>query len=180
MATMLQDLIRRRLAEEGWPISRLTKVGGIPKATAYRLLNTELKRMPTDDTVAGLEKALGINATIVRITAAQDLGVEMHIYEEALADPDLQVVIASLLELPREARRAFAEMIYRYRNDLVRGRPISLDDAISIEVPADKAPPRGTESVIAMLERRPRKSQPADGPGETEKVARKRTPRGKS
>lgn len=179
MATMLQTLIRNRLDNKGWPVSRLIDLGGIKKSTAYRLLNTPLKRMPEDETIAGLAKALEMHEGVIRLTAAQDLGIELHFYEEALADPDLRLVMLSMLELPPDARRYFAEMIDKYRHELVHGRAITFGaDGPKVTIEEGTLPPGETHAVVMSIEPRTA-AQPASEVRADKKVARKRAPRRK-
>lgn len=112
----LQDLIQRRLHEQGWSYGDVARRGGLPRSTVYTLAITRnLARPPRPATLDGLARGLDLPVSAVRAAAAESTG--LHYYDEAPAgappagDRERELLIASIDELTPEDRRHVAALV---------------------------------------------------------------------
>ncbi|MFE2965881.1 helix-turn-helix domain-containing protein [Streptomyces sp. NPDC059340] len=117
MANALQQIIRDRLDREGWSYGEVARRGGIPRSTVHHLATAErVVRMPQPSTLEGLSKGLGLSLDTVRRAAAEACGI--HVYaadappaEGAPADPEVDLLIASVQQLSADDRRHVAALV---------------------------------------------------------------------
>lgn len=109
MANALQQLIRDRLDRKGWSYGDVARRGGIPRSTVHHLATTDrVVRMPQSATLEGLSKGLELPLDTVRRAAAEACGI--HVYGTP-ADPEVDVLIASLQKLSPDDRRHVAALV---------------------------------------------------------------------
>lgn len=104
----LQSLIQQRLDERGWTLLEVSRRGGLPKQTLYRLMQQPIKRVPNEATISKLSRGLELPRPLVADAAAESAGI--RIYTEVAQDSDTQVVIATMERLSPERRRAIRKM----------------------------------------------------------------------
>lgn len=118
MSNALQQLMRERLDRQGWSYGEAARRGGIPRSTVHHLATTErLVRMPQPATLEGLSRALDLPLDAIRRAAAEACGI--HLYASpppaaeptASADPEVDVLIASLQKLSMDDRRHVAALV---------------------------------------------------------------------
>ncbi len=127
----LRRLIHRRMRERGWSYGEVARRGGLPRSTVYTLAITQnLARPPRPSTLDALAKGLDVPVSAVRAAAAESTG--LHYYDdvpvpaeqEEQADPDRELLIASIDELTPEDRRHVAALVESLRR---RTSPDSAD-----------------------------------------------------
>ncbi|MCX5256605.1 helix-turn-helix domain-containing protein [Streptomyces canus] len=114
MANALQQLIRERLDRKGWSYGDVARRGGIPRSTVHHLATTDrVVRMPQSTTLEGLSKGLELPLDTVRRSAAEACGI--HVYGSPGtapdADPEVDLLIASLQKLSADDRRHVAALV---------------------------------------------------------------------
>ena len=117
----LQRLIQQRLRERGWSYGEVARRGGLPRSTVYTLATTRnLVRPPRPATINALAKGLDVPVSAVRAAAAESTG--LHYYDEVpaepehSADPERELLIASIDELTPEDRRHVVALVESLRN----------------------------------------------------------------
>jgi transcriptional regulator with XRE-family HTH domain len=117
----LQRLIRQRLQERRWSYGEVARRGGLPRSTVYTLATTRnLSRPPRPATINALAKGLEVPVSAVRTAAAESTG--LHYYDEVPAepehpaDPERELLIASIDELTPDDRRHVAALVESLRN----------------------------------------------------------------
>ncbi|EDY57380.1 MULTISPECIES: helix-turn-helix transcriptional regulator [Streptomyces] len=121
MANALQQLIRERLDRKGWSYGDVARRGGVPRSTVHHLATTDrVVRMPQATTLEGLSKGLELPLDTVRRAAAEACGI--HVYGTPAAqdaegtaarpaDPEVDLLIASLQKLSADDRRHVAALV---------------------------------------------------------------------
>ena len=115
MANALQQLIRERLDRKGWSYGDVARRGGVPRSTVHHLATTDrVVRMPQSTTLEGLSKGLELPLDTVRRAAAEACGI--HVYgspsgQGAEADPEVDLLIASVQKLSADDRRHVAALV---------------------------------------------------------------------
>ncbi|MGW4561890.1 helix-turn-helix domain-containing protein [Streptomyces sp. NPDC004561] len=121
MANALQQLIRERLDRNGWSYGDVARRGGVPRSTVHHLATTDrVVRMPQAATLEGLAKGLELPLDAVRRAAAEACGI--HVYGTPSgqdpdgatprpADPEVDLLIASVQQLSAEDRRHVAALV---------------------------------------------------------------------
>ncbi|MET7691961.1 helix-turn-helix transcriptional regulator [Streptomyces sp. NPDC005483] len=120
MANALQQLIRERLDLKGWSYGEVARRGGVPRSTVHHLATTDrVVRMPQSTTLEGLSKGLELPLDTVRRAAAEACGI--HVYGSPAgqdpegtarpADPEVDLLIASLQKLSADDRRHVAALV---------------------------------------------------------------------
>ncbi|KUM83048.1 helix-turn-helix domain-containing protein [Streptomyces pseudovenezuelae] len=121
MANALQQLIRERLDRKGWSYGDVARRGGVPRSTVHHLATTDrVVRMPQATTLEGLSKGLELPLDTVRRAAAEACGI--HVYGTPAgqgpegtaarpADPEVDLLIASLQKLSSDDRRHVAALV---------------------------------------------------------------------
>ncbi|MEU0028030.1 transcriptional regulator [Streptomyces sp. NPDC006335] len=115
MANALQQLIRERLDRKGWSYGDVARRGGVPRSTVHHLATTDrVVRMPQSTTLEGLSKGLELPLDTVRRAAAEACGI--HVYgspssQDAEADPEVDLLIASVQKLSADDRRHVAALV---------------------------------------------------------------------
>ena len=124
----LQRLIRQRLREWGWSYGEVARRGGLPRSTVYTLATTRnLARPPRPATIDALAKGLDVPVPALRAAAAESAG--LHYYDqrpagqEHKADPERELLIASIDELTPEGRRHVAALVESLRKGAPRPLP---------------------------------------------------------
>ncbi|MET7781065.1 MULTISPECIES: helix-turn-helix domain-containing protein [Streptomyces] len=120
MANALQQIIRDRLDREGWSYGEVARRGGIPRSTVHHLATAErVVRMPQPSTLEGLSKGLGLSLDTVRRAAAEACGIHVYAADAptaegapgAPADPEVDLLIASVQQLSADDRRHVAALV---------------------------------------------------------------------
>lgn len=120
MANALQQIIRDRLDREGWSYGEVARRGGIPRSTVHHLATAErVVRMPQPSTLEGLSKGLGLSLDTVRRAAAEACGIHVYATDPASAaadtgasaDPEVDLLIASVQQLSTDDRRHVAALV---------------------------------------------------------------------
>ena len=118
MSNALQRLMRERLDREGWSYGEVARRGGVPRSTVHHLATSErLVRMPQPTTLEGLARGLELTLDAVRRAAAESCGIHLYAADPAAtggaasADPEVDVLIASLHKLSIDDRRHVAALV---------------------------------------------------------------------
>ncbi|MFF4633276.1 helix-turn-helix domain-containing protein [Streptomyces griseorubiginosus] len=115
MANALQQLIRERLDLKGWSYGEVARRGGIPRSTVHHLATTDrVVRMPQSTTLEGLSKGLELSLDTVRRAAAEACGIHVYGTEDTAgrpADPEVDLLIASVQKLSADDRRHVAALV---------------------------------------------------------------------
>ncbi|MEU1270158.1 helix-turn-helix transcriptional regulator [Streptomyces sp. NPDC005799] len=115
MANALQQLIRERLDRKGWSYGDVARRGGIPRSTVHHLATADrVVRMPQSATLEGLSKGLELPLDTVRRAAAEACGIHVYGSPEASdtpADPEVDLLIASVQKLSSDDRRHVAALV---------------------------------------------------------------------
>lgn len=121
MANALQQLIRERLDRKGWSYGDVARRGGVPRSTVHHLATADrVVRMPQATTLEGLAKGLEVPLDSVRRAAAEACGI--HVYgapsgtatdggAAPAADPEVDLLIASVQKLSADDRRHVAALV---------------------------------------------------------------------
>jgi DNA-directed RNA polymerase specialized sigma24 family protein len=115
VANALQQLIRERLDLKGWSYGEVARRGGIPRSTVHHLATTDrVVRMPQSTTLEGLSKGLELPLDTVRRAAAEACGIHVYGTEDTAgrpADPEVDLLIASVQKLSADDRRHVAALV---------------------------------------------------------------------
>lgn len=113
MPNTLQDMIKSKLDQKGWSYSDVARRGGISRSTVHHLATSEkLAQMPQQSTLEGLAKGLGLPPAPVLRAAAEAAGVHVYFENAAeTADPEVEILIASVQKLSPAARRHVAVLV---------------------------------------------------------------------
>jgi transcriptional regulator with XRE-family HTH domain len=115
VANALQQIMRERLDRQGWSYGEVARRGGIPRSTVHHLATTErLVRMPQPATLEGLSRGLELPLDALRRAAAEACGI--NVYADAKepaspADPEVDLLIASVQKLSSDDRRHVAALV---------------------------------------------------------------------
>ncbi len=113
MPNTLQEMIKNKLDQKGWSYSDVARRGGISRSTVHHLATSaRLAQMPQQTTLEGLARGLGVPVAPVQRAAAEAAGV--HVYFEnapACADPEVEILIASVHRLSPTDRRHVAVLV---------------------------------------------------------------------
>jgi transcriptional regulator with XRE-family HTH domain len=113
----LQQLIRHRMAENHWSYGDIARRGGLPRSTVHNLATLErLSRPPRPVTLERLAIGLDLPLDTVRGAAATAAG--LHVWQEPVADPEIEVIVAGLAKLSPEDRRHVRALV----RSLLNGR----------------------------------------------------------
>lgn len=113
MPNTLQEMIKNKLDQKGWSYSDVARRGGISRSTVHHLATSaKLAQMPQRTTLEGLARGLGIPVAPVLRAAAEAAGVNVY-FENApeIADPEVEILIASVQKLSPTARRHVAVLV---------------------------------------------------------------------
>ncbi|MFD9796359.1 helix-turn-helix domain-containing protein [Streptomyces sp. NPDC059070] len=117
MANALQKIIRERLDQNSWSYGDVARRGGIPRSTVHHLATTDrVARMPQPATLEGLAKGLDLPLDTLRQAAAEACGIHVYAAGQApaaqtAADPEVDLLIASLQRLSASDRRHVAALV---------------------------------------------------------------------
>jgi transcriptional regulator with XRE-family HTH domain len=103
----LQQLIKRQMTENRWSYGDIARRGGLPRSTVHNLAT--LVRPPQPATLERLAKGLELPLDTVRQAAALAAGLE--VWREPMADPEIEVMVASLSRLTPDERRHVQALI---------------------------------------------------------------------
>ncbi len=130
----LQQLIRNRMAELNRSYGEIARRGGLPRSTVYHLAsNHRPVRVPNPRTLERLAAGLEVPAHLVRAAAAAAAGFVLE--EQPAEDPEIEVLVASLVRLSADDRR--------HVSALVR----SMLEAADPEEPSPAGLPQGNEMI---------------------------------
>jgi hypothetical protein len=104
----LQRMILDRKAEKDWTYDDISKRGGLPKATVYKLATKDLDGLPRAKTLSALAKGLGLPARVVREAAIK--AATMTTYSEDMSEWE-QVIVGHSRELTDEQRRQVMTLV---------------------------------------------------------------------
>ncbi|MEV6597225.1 helix-turn-helix transcriptional regulator [Actinoplanes sp. NPDC051346] len=106
----LQQLIRDRMAEQGWSYADVARRGDVPRSTVHHLATAEhLRRPPHPATLEGLAEGLGVPIDAIRAAAASAAGLTT--WQEPVTDPEISVLVAALSRLSPDDRRHVLALI---------------------------------------------------------------------
>ncbi|MFK4149671.1 helix-turn-helix domain-containing protein [Streptomyces sp. NPDC004065] len=113
MTNTLQDMIKRKLDQNGWSYSDVARRGGISRSTVHHLATSpRLAQMPQQTTLEGLAKGLGIPVAPVQRAAARAAGVNLYLEDAPHStDPEVEILIASVQQLSPTDRRHVAVLV---------------------------------------------------------------------
>jgi transcriptional regulator with XRE-family HTH domain len=113
----LQQLIKRQMTENRWSYGDIARRGGLPRSTVHNLATlVQMTRPPQPATLERLAKGLELPLDTVRQAAALAAGLE--VWREPMADPEIEVMVASLSRLTPDERRHVQALI----RSLLNGR----------------------------------------------------------
>jgi transcriptional regulator with XRE-family HTH domain len=115
----LQRLVQERADDRGYSLAHVATRAGLHRQTIYRLMREPAKEMPSRKTVEGLSRALDLPERMLREAAAESIGI--RIYDEPVTDPDTQVVIATMEQLPAARRKQIRKMAEILAEEYLRG-----------------------------------------------------------
>ena len=111
----LQRLIRRRMAEQRWSYGEIARRGGLPRSTVHNLATAaKLTRPPLPATIQRLAKGLDLSVDTVRAAAASAAGYDL--WQQPVADPEIDVMVAGLKRLSADERRHVQALIQSLLN----------------------------------------------------------------
>src|SRR5258708_371697 len=106
----LQQLIRTRMADLNRSYGEVARRCGLPRSTVHYLAsNDRLGRVPNPRTLERLAAGLEVPLTVVQSAAAVAAGFDLH--KEAVADPEIEVLVASLARLSPQNRRHVSVLV---------------------------------------------------------------------
>lgn len=113
----LQQLIKRQMTDNRWSYGDIARRGGLPRSTVHNLATVaQMTRPPQPATLERLAKGLELSLDTVRQAAASAAGLE--VWREPMADPEIEVMVASLSRLTPDERRHVQALI----RSLLNGR----------------------------------------------------------
>src|SRR5262245_4865625 len=114
----LQQLIQARMADRRWSYGDVARRGGLPRSTVHHLATHDgLVRPPHPETLARLARGLDVPLDTVRVAAAAAAG--LAVWPAPVADPAVEVLVASLSRLTPEDRRHVQALV----DSLLHGYP---------------------------------------------------------
>ncbi|MCC3777381.1 helix-turn-helix domain-containing protein [Streptomyces sp. UNOB3_S3] len=121
MTNALSQIIKDRLDRQGWSYGEVARRGGVPRSTVHHLATAErLVRMPQPATLEGLSRGLELPLDTLRRAAAEACGIHLYPTAEpapdaqepaAPADPEVDLLIASVQRLSSDDRRHVAALV---------------------------------------------------------------------
>lgn len=106
----LQQLIRTRMTELNRSYGEIARRGGLPRSTVHHLAsNHRPVRVPNPRTLERLAVGLEVPEHVVRAAAASAAGFVLD--EQAADDPEIEVLVASLVRLGPEERRHVSALV---------------------------------------------------------------------
>lgn len=106
----LQELIHIRMTELHRSYSEIARRGGLPRSTVHHLAsNGRPVRVPNPRTLERLAVGLEVPEHVVRAAAAASAGFVLA--EQAVDDPEIEVLVASLARLTAEERRHVGALV---------------------------------------------------------------------
>ncbi|MFF4156993.1 helix-turn-helix domain-containing protein [Streptomyces sp. NPDC001678] len=121
MTNALSQIIKERLDRQGWSYGEVARRGGVPRSTVHHLATAErLVRMPQPATLEGLSRGLDLPLDSLRRAAAEACGIHLYPTAEpaaetrepaAPADPEVDLLIASVQRLSADDRRHVAALV---------------------------------------------------------------------
>jgi hypothetical protein len=115
----LQRLIRERMRELHYSYGDVARLGKLPRSTVHHLAtHGRSGRLPNPATLEHLAAGLGLPLSVVRAAAASAAGFVLD--SQASEDPEIDVLVASLVQLSPADRRHVAALV---RSMLARAQP---------------------------------------------------------
>jgi transcriptional regulator with XRE-family HTH domain len=107
----LQRLIRTRMAELNRSYGDVARLGGLPRSTVHHLAsNPHPVRLPNAVTLERLAIGLEVPLDVIRSAAASAAGFTLD-RENTTDDPEIDVLVASLVRLSPQDRRHVAALV---------------------------------------------------------------------
>jgi len=117
----LQRLIRERMRELRRSYADVARIGGLPRSTVHHLASHgRTGRLPNPVTLERLAAGLDLPLSVVRAAAASAAGFVLD--SQAGDDPEIDVLVASLVQLSPADRRHVAALV---RSMLAAAKPAS-------------------------------------------------------
>ena len=117
----LQRLIRKRMRELRRSYADVARIGGLPRSTVHHLASHGRSgRLPNPVTLERLAAGLDLPLSVVRAAAASAAGFVLD--SQAGDDPEIDVLVASLVQLSPADRRHVAALV---RSMLAAAKPAS-------------------------------------------------------
>ena len=115
----LQRLIRERMRELHYSYGDVARLGELPRSTVHHLAtHGRSGRLPNPATLEHLAAGLDLPLSVVRAAAASAAGFVLD--SQASEDPEIDVLVASLVQLSPADRRHVAALV---RSMLARAQP---------------------------------------------------------
>jgi transcriptional regulator with XRE-family HTH domain len=106
----LQELIQSRMTELNRSYGEIARRGGLPRSTVYHLAsNNRPVRVPNPRTLERLAAGLDVPEQVVRAAAAAAAGFVLD--QQAVDDPEIEVLVASLAKLSPQDRRHVSALV---------------------------------------------------------------------
>jgi hypothetical protein len=106
----LQRLIHQRMAELRRSYGDVARRGGLPRSTVHHLAtHARVSRLPNPGTLERLAAGLDLPLDEVRSAAAQAAGLAVD--RQAVDDPEIEVLVASLTRLSPADRQHVAALV---------------------------------------------------------------------
>ena len=115
----LQRLIHERMRELRYSYGDVARLGKLPRSTVHHLAtHGRSGRLPNPATLEHLAAGLDLPLSVVRAAAASAAGFVLD--SQASEDPEIDVLVASLVQLSPADRRHVAALV---RSMLARAQP---------------------------------------------------------
>lgn len=115
----LQRLIHERMRELHYSYGDVARLGKLPRSTVHHLAtHGRSGRLPNPATLEHLAAGLDLPLSVVRAAAASAAGFVLD--SQASEDPEIDVLVASLVQLSPADRRHVAALV---RSMLARAEP---------------------------------------------------------
>jgi hypothetical protein len=115
----LQRLIHERMRELHYSYGDVARLGKLPRSTVHHLAtHGRSGRLPNPATLEHLATGLDLPLSVVRAAAASAAGFVLD--SQASEDPEIDVLVASLVQLSPADRRHVAALV---RSMLARAQP---------------------------------------------------------
>lgn len=107
MSSRLATVIEQAAIERGWSMREVARRAGLPPATVQKIAAASSTTIPRRETLEALAVGLSVPVSILLDAAAEDSGFKV---DRDATDPDIQVVLHAMQELPRERREELAAL----------------------------------------------------------------------
>jgi transcriptional regulator with XRE-family HTH domain len=105
----LGSMIQTILDEKGWSQRELARRADLPPATVQKIINGPSVTPPRPTTLERLAAGLGVSVRVLSQAAAEDTGYTITAFSDD--DHELQMIVASIRELPPQRRQEIAALV---------------------------------------------------------------------